>query len=601
MRIKHYKKNDRKWITQLVLVFKEIWRFDKKLIFIMVIEILISAASPFPYIILSKIIIDGLIDGDNFPRVIFFICLMFSFNYILSALGTLVGAKKYKMSANMTNMLSNEVRKKCMDMDFSMFNDTAIKDRASYAAGLAQNNNFIGILNGIKGIASNTIILVGVIAVVIQMDVLLLIIAIVAVTLQCAIYFINTKLNIKYDVEGISVNRGLQYVSQLPMNARIKKDISIYNMNDFILNKIRLYQQSWMKILSRRINSNSICEWITGIFSYGFQFFSYIMLGIRVFTKIITIGSFTMGINSLNSFVSASNGIIKSVVDINSKIYSAGRYSSFLNIRSELRKNATRKIDDIDLMNSKITFENVSFKYPGSTTCVLKNINLTIKPCEKVAVVGENGSGKTTFVMLLTRMYDPTEGRILLNDIDIKEIDYDSYLKLFSTVYQDFQIFPFSIIENINFKDYTLINEEQKILQLFEQNGLNQRLKKMYQGLKTPISKELDNRGEDLSGGELQKIAIIRALYKDAPFIVLDEPTAALDPLAEYDIYKRFSEITDMKTAVYISHRMASTKFCDKIVVFNKGEICERGTFKELIDKKGLYFDLYSKQAEYFK
>ena len=187
MRIKHYKKNDRKWITQLVLVFKEIWRFDKKLIFIMVIEILISAASPFPYIILSKIIIDGLIDGDNYPRVIFFICLMFSFNYILSALGTLVGAKKYKMSANMTNMLSNEIRKKCMDMDFSMFNDTAIKDRASYAAGLAQNNNFLGILNGIKGIASNTIILVGVIAVVIQMDVLLLAIAIVAVALQCAV------------------------------------------------------------------------------------------------------------------------------------------------------------------------------------------------------------------------------------------------------------------------------------------------------------------------------------------------------------------------------------------------------------------------------
>lgn len=600
MRLKRYKKNNNKWSVQLVLVFKKIWKFDKKLIWILFAEILISAASPFPYIVFSKYIIDGLVNGEDYHQVLLYICLMFFINYALSVMATLVNSYKMKLSAKMTNMLANEVRKKCMDMDYSMFNDTAIQDRAMYATRLAEDNNFVNILNGIKGLVSNAIILAGVIFVVIQVDIFLLFVALFVITAQCAVYFINTKSNIKYDVEGSTVSRCLQYLTQISMKTKIKKDISIYNISSFILNKIHSYQKSWMKIFNKRVKTNSISEWLTNTFSFGFQLTAYILLGLKVFAKEITLGSFTMGINSLNSFVGASKGIAQSVIDINARIYSVGRYHSFLNIRSEFRKDATRKIDDIDLKNVEIKFENVYFKYPGSTSYVLKDINLTINTYEKIAVVGENGSGKTTFVMLLTRMYDPTEGRILINGIDIREIDYDSYMKLFSTVYQDFHIFPFSILENIVFRDEADEEAEKKILELFKQNGLSSRLEAMYQGLKTPITKELDNRGEDLSGGELQRIAIIRALYKNAPFIVLDEPTSALDPIAEYEIYHRFSQMTNQKTAIYISHRIASTRFCDRIVVFDKGVISELGTFDELINNQGLYYHLYQKQAQYF-
>jgi len=267
-------------------------------------------------------------------------------------------------------------------------------------------------------------------------------------------------------------------------------------------------------------------------------------LGFKVFTKAITIGSFTMGISSLNSFMAGTRGIIESIIDINTRIYAVSKYHSFLNIRSEFRKNATRSLDGIDLQNIEIDFDNVSFKYPGSTRYVLKDINLKINANERVAVVGENGAGKTTFVMLLTRMYNPTKGRILINGIDIREIDYDSYMKLFPTVYQDFQILPFSILENVIFQEKADEETCKKIYELFEQNGFGNRLKTMYQGLNTPITRQLDNRGEDLSGGELQKVAIVRALYKDAPVIILDEPTSALDPLTEYEIYQRFSEMT---------------------------------------------------------
>ena len=476
--------------------------------------------------------------------------------------------------------------------------DTSIQDRAEYAINLAANNNFINILNAINRLASNIIIFFGVIAIILQLDFLVLIVAFFVVVVQCSIYYINIKLNINMDVESVSVNRKLNYVTQLCTKPSMKKDITIYHMSGFILEKIQMFQQSWMKIFQKRIKDNSICEWLTTTSSLVFQLSAYIILGIKVFVKEITIGSFT--ISSLNSFMDASKGIIQSIIDINAKIYTISQYNSFLNIKSKFRKDTVYRLEEMNLQNIEIEFEQVSFKYPGSTQYILRDINLKINAHEKIAVVGENGAGKTTFVMLLTRMYDPTKGRILLNGIDIRKIDYDSYMKLFSTVYQDFQIFPFSIFDNIVFEKENREEAQNKIMELVAQTGLTERMEAMYQGLDTPISRELDNRGEDLSGGERQRIAIIRALYKNSPIIVFDEPTAALDPRAEYEIYQQFAQMTYQKTAIYISHRIASTRFCDRIIIFDKGRVAEIGTFDELIEQKGFYFEFYQKQAQYF-
>jgi ATP-binding cassette subfamily B protein/ATP-binding cassette subfamily C protein len=255
-------------------------------------------------------------------------------------------------------------------------------------------------------------------------------------------------------------------------------------------------------------------------------------------------------------------------------------------------------MDDIDLTNIEIEFRNVSFRYPNSTSFVLKNINLTIKNKEKFAIVGYNGAGKTSFALLLTRMYDPTEGSIHLNGIDIREINYRDYLKIFSTVHQDFTLLPFSLLENIARKDRVTPEENDEIVRLFHENGMGAKLGKMYRGLDTPITKRLFASGIDFSGGEMQKIAIIRALYKSSPALILDEPTAALDPMAEYEIYKKFAEMSGGKLTVYISHRIYSTRFCDRIAVFDKGEVVECGTYHELMQLKGLYYEFYQKQAE---
>lgn len=218
---------------------------------------------------------------------------------------------------------------------------------------------------------------------------------------------------------------------------------------------------------------------------------------------------------------------------------------------------------------------------------------------QKLAVVGMNGSGKTTFIKLLCRLYDPTEGKILLNGIDIRKYNYKEYMMIFSVVFQDFKLFSLTLGENVAAK----INyDEEEVKSALKKSGFYNRLSTMPECLNTYLYKDFNKKGIIISGGEAQKIAIARAIYKNAPFIILDEPTAALDPIAEAEIYEKFNEITGDKTAIYISHRLSSCKFCDKIVVFHEGSVIQTGTHQELAaDKNGKYFQLWTAQAQYYR
>lgn len=246
----------------------------------------------------------------------------------------------------------------------------------------------------------------------------------------------------------------------------------------------------------------------------------------------------------------------------------------------------------------EIEFCNVSFKYPGSNNYALRNVNIKFKIGERLAVVGMNGSGKTTFIKLLCRLYDPTEGTILLNGIDIRKYDYDAYMSIFSVVFQDFKLFSFSLGENVAAcSDY----DEAKVIDCLNEVGFKDRMESMTDGVHTALYKDFDENGVEVSGGEAQKIAIARALYKNAPFIILDEPTAALDPIAEYEIYSQFNSIVQNKTVVYISHRLSSCRFCDKIAVFDEGSIVQAGSHDKLVSQEsGKYFELWNAQAQYY-
>lgn len=247
----------------------------------------------------------------------------------------------------------------------------------------------------------------------------------------------------------------------------------------------------------------------------------------------------------------------------------------------------------------EIEFRNVSFKYPGSDTYVLNHINTRLSIGKKQAFVGTNGAGKTTFVKLLCRLYDPTEGEILLNGIDIKKYDYEEYMSLFAFVFQDFKLFSFTLGQNIAAnKNY----DRNRVEECIKKVSFYDRYLAMEEGLDTYLYQDISEKGLEISGGEAQKIALARALYKGTPMIVLDEPTAALDPFAEARVYEDFSLMVEHKTAIYISHRLSSCRFCDEITVFDSGRIVQKGTHAELVkDKTGQYFALWNAQARYYQ
>ena len=254
---------------------------------------------------------------------------------------------------------------------------------------------------------------------------------------------------------------------------------------------------------------------------------------------------------------------------------------------------------DVDMMrNGEIEFRQVSFKYPTSDTYVLRNVSLKFKVGHRLAIVGENGSGKTTLIKLLCRLYDPTEGEILLNGVNIQEYDVAQYREIFSIVFQDFKLLPLPLGQNVA---VNVKYDSDKVEEVLEQAGYGERLQTMSKGLETYLYTDFEEEGVDISGGEAQKIALARALYKDAPFVILDEPTAALDPIAEHEVYNKMNETIRDKTAVFISHRLSSCRFCHDIAVFHEGELVQRGSHEELVERvDGKYQELWSAQAQYY-
>ncbi len=320
----------------------------------------------------------------------------------------------------------------------------------------------------------------------------------------------------------------------------------------------------------------------------------------KAWMGVIGIGNFILYQGTVQKFVTSISELAGTLgILIHNNEYLENTFA-YLDLPNEMYKGtlAVEKRDDIDY---EVEFRDVSFKYPRSEEWILRHVNLKFKIGDKLAIVGENGSGKTTFIKLLCRLYDPTEGRILLNGIDITRYRYDEYMDLFSVVFQDYSLFAFSIAENVAANAPAAEIDEKRVLSCLTRVGMGEKIAGLEKGIHTNISRDYENDGVDFSGGELQKIALARALYKNAPFIILDEPTAALDPIAEAEVYARFNDIANDKTSVYISHRLSSCRFCDRIAVFQHGEIVQLGSHEELLsDTCGKYHELWNAQAQYY-
>lgn len=400
------------------------------------------------------------------------------------------------------------------------------------------------------------------------------------------------------DTEGLQASRERDfYRNYTTNNYRNGKSIRLYNEQQLIEEKhwkahsiiMKIYRKCFADVTKWVVIMNSI-DIVAYLILYAFAIF-------RAVNGAMTAGEVVAFVMYFTRIQYALENVSQNFGSMLTKSQMWTQVFDFLDIPDEKYKGTipTEKRDDNEY---EFEFKHVYFKYPDSEEYVLKDINLKWRIGEKMALVGKNGCGKSTLVKLLCRLYDPTEGEITLNGIDIKKYKYEEYMALFSVVFQDSKLFSFSLAENVAADtDY----DSERVTDCVIRAGLGKRLENMEKGIETCLYKDFDENGVEISGGEAQKLCLARAIYKGSPFIVLDEPTAALDPISEHDIYTKFNGIVGTRTAIYISHRLSSCRFCDEITVMENGRIAERGNHNELIEKGGVYKSLWTAQAEYYK
>ena len=393
-------------------------------------------------------------------------------------------------------------------------------------------------------------------------------------------------------------NRLFTFYNKLGNFLHQAADIRLYNQqhiaNHYFLNYILSPDSFFVRGFRGPI---ALYKGFAGCVSALLTGFIYIFTCVKAWAGAFGIGSVTQYVGAATAMSENLSSLIGLMEDCRTNAIHLQMTYDFLDIPNAMYQGSltTEKRSD---RQYEVEFRNVSFRYPGADTWALRQVNIKFRVGSRLAVVGENGSGKTTFIKLLCRLYDPQEGEILLNGIDIRKYNYRDYMNIFSVVFQDFQLVSQPLGTNVaGCMNY----DREKVTKALIDAGFGARLTTLPEGLDTYLYKDFGQNGVEISGGEAQKIAIARALYKDAPFIILDEPTAALDPIAEAEIYAQFNQISGDKTAIYISHRLSSCRFCDEILVFDKGQIMQTGSHESLVAlENGKYHELWHAQAQYY-
>ncbi len=413
------------------------------------------------------------------------------------------------------------------------------------------------------------------------------------------LYTVYAQENDRLSKDATFGNRVYTYITKLSRQKNIQMDMRIYRQQK-IIDALSAQNQVFTAkgIFGRAaLGKPGLCWSVAASSATLTVGCIYVFTCLKAWAGAFDIGLVTQYVGAATALAESLNILISSLGDMKANTTHLDNTFRYLDLPNTMYQGSLTTEKRAD-RNYQVEFKNVSFKYPGSETWALKNVSLKFQIGKRLAIVGENGSGKTTFIKLLCRLYDPQEGEILLNGIDIRKYRYDDYMGIFSIVFQDFQLISQSLGSNVAGSiDY----DPQRVKNALTDAGFGPRLESLPKGLDTQLYKDYGEDGIEVSGGEAQKIAIARALYKDAPFIILDEPTAALDPMAEAEIYAKFNEISGDKTAIYISHRLSSCKFCDEILVFDRGSIIQQGTHEALLEQaSGKYAQLWNAQAQYY-
>ena len=543
--------------------------------------------------------------------------LLVGLNFLGGRLGDFCGQFLDVLKYTSMKHVERSVARKAWEMDYAMSADPKINETKGQISGfhygrgvLALTEQLEGLLRGMITLAISLALVVelfraralgesGVAGLLNQWWVSALFAAFFVLAIGCNLWTSAGLHKVYFQSNEAAAkpsNQMLRLMESCFTNYENGKDSRMFHAQELMKQKIRKLGGEYVGELEKADRYVRKVTFFSGFVYRLFNLFVYLFVGLKALYGAFGVGSI---LKYTGMVLQMGDGVMKVFDSVRAffqnfdylKLYFD--YLDMPNLTAEGTLPVTREMKE----NYEFEFRNVTFTYPGASVPSLSGVNCRFRKGEKIAMVGRNGSGKTTFIKLLCRLCDPQEGEILLNGVDIRRLNYEEYLEFFSTVFQDYQIFALELGETVA-SEYEY--EEGNVVKALEDAGFGDRLKTLEDGLHTQLYKRFSEDGVELSGGESQKVAIARCLYKDAAFVVLDEPTAALDPVAEADIYQRMNEFTSSKGAIYISHRLSSCHFCDRIFVFQEGSIVETGTHEELLEAQGLYRKLWDAQARYY-
>lgn len=580
----------KKKFTDILDVISLIFKYSPGYFIFFIPQVIISSFLPLLYVYVPKLIIEALTDGKLYYNIFTIIIVFCAIALTLNLAINCINKKVNYYIENFSRKLSSEIGCFVMNLSLSEIESTSERDNIRLA-GNAEGT--IRLCEIIKGLVQNIITLIGYISIVSKLDIKFFVIIFILLVIKIIFTSINYKENRKIRILSAQNDRIGSYLDHLCyFNQGAAKEIRVNNIQSWFLEKVKNFRYKMVKIQYKESRRYLIFDIINAILAAASSFYILWSLSIYYFDNIISIADFSLYYTTITAMSAVLGTITGLIAQYNEQLKNAADFSKLKSLSDKNGEVSSSNIAHIP-ESIEICFSDVWFSYPGSDEYVLKGINIKITNQEKLVIVGYNGAGKSTFIKLLCKFYRPTKGKILLNGEDIWEISNEQYNMIIGAVFQDFVIFAFTISENIS------LNENNADLSdVMSRAGLMEFVNNLPDREKTYISKKFASDGIELSGGQGQKVALARALYKNTPVLILDEPTASLDLKAESELYETFMKTASDKTAVFISHRLSASQIADHIAVFSNGEITEYGTHKELISKNGLYAEMFDKQSK---
>src|SRR5690554_785604 len=585
-----------KKIRNLIYLFKRSWKISKGIIFIAALKSLFFGLQPLINIAGIGIIVNSLITNLPTNEVINFILLFVGVNLAFGIIGDILDLIEVILQRKTSNVMQMEYMEDCVNINYHYVEDKTILDLKTKS--MSAHPAFF--LNDISKFSSYIIQFAGIVFIFAILSPYFLIALFITSFFNVVLTFRKRKKEFAFNNDRVEDEQRIEYIFDVMTGYRFAKEIRINNARGLLKEKYHNVKKNIFDKFKSFYNKIGQINTTNIIITVIQTFIMYAYFSFMVFNKDITISQYTVLLGSTTLFTSILINFFDNIASINQTIEYTDLYRDYKNdvkARSDISLSNHKNKLILDVDNYIVRFEEVSFTYPNTDKLVLDNISFEIKKGDRIGIVGLNGSGKTTLIKLLTRLYNPIAGRITLNGIDIRDIPLKQYSDYIGIVLQDFHLFAYTIKENIVFDQPF---NQVKFKDSIEKSGLSNFINSLDREEDTYLYKEVSDEGTELSGGNGQKLAIARVLYKDTNFLVFDEPTRFLDPIAEYDMFWQLYNIAKGKTSIFISHRLSSTEFCDKIMVLDNGKIIEYGSHEELMKSNGLYHELFLMQANQY-